>query len=91
MADHRAEVNRSREPLPRRCQSRTKQYLFANATTEVEWYTQILEGEPTPIQTHRPEIPDPLAKAIHKALARKPEDRFRDVRAFSEAIREAVR
>ena len=69
----------------------TRKYLFENAATVVEWFLQILEGTPTPIQKHRPEIPDSLAKVIHRALSRKPEDRYPDVRMFSQALQEAIR
>jgi serine/threonine protein kinase len=47
---------------------------------------QILFDQPTPIQTHRPEIPEALAAIIHKALARSPLDRFADAGAMREAL-----
>jgi serine/threonine-protein kinase len=47
---------------------------------------RILFEEPTPIQAHRPEIPDGLAAAIHKALAKSPGDRFADALAMKDAL-----
>jgi serine/threonine-protein kinase len=47
----------------------------------------ILEDEPAPIQSRRADIPDGLAAAIHRALAKQPEDRFPDVTAFRAALR----
>ena len=48
---------------------------------------QILSKTHVPIRTRRPEIPKDLAAVIHRALRRKPERRFRDVRAFWGALR----
>jgi eukaryotic-like serine/threonine-protein kinase len=48
---------------------------------------RILFDEPTPIQAHRPEIPDALARAIHKALAKSPLDRFPDANSMKEALK----
>jgi serine/threonine-protein kinase len=36
----------------------------------------ILHADPVPIRTRRPEIPEGLARAIHRALAKEPADRF---------------
>ncbi len=47
---------------------------------------RILFDNPTPIQTHRPEIPDGLAQVIHKALARSPHDRFPDAGSMRDAL-----
>ena len=47
---------------------------------------RILFDDPTPIQAHRPEVPDALAAIIHKALARSPLDRFPDARAMKDAL-----
>jgi serine/threonine-protein kinase len=46
----------------------------------------ILQEAAVPIQSRRPEIPDALAALIHRAIARKPEDRFADVRAMRKAL-----
>ena len=47
---------------------------------------RILFEEPTPIQAHRPEIPDALARIIHRALAKAPADRFPDAGAMKDAL-----
>ena len=43
-------------------------------------------GEPTPLVKRRSGLPARLAQAIHRGLARKPEDRFPDVAAFGQAL-----
>lgn len=47
----------------------------------------VLQDEPVPIRDRLGEIPAELAAIVHRALARAPEDRFADVRAFSDALR----
>jgi len=46
----------------------------------------IMQEKPVPIRSRRPEIPEKLAEAIHRALAREPGDRFADVRALRLAV-----
>ena len=46
----------------------------------------ILQEEPVPIQKRFAEIPDDLARAVHKALQRNPEDRYPDVSAMLQAL-----
>lgn len=46
----------------------------------------ILQEEPAPIRQRNPEIPEPLAAAIHRALARNPADRYADVIAMKQAM-----
>jgi serine/threonine-protein kinase len=46
----------------------------------------VLQEEPIPIRDRRPDIPGPLADAIHRALARNPEDRFPDALAMRSAL-----
>lgn len=47
---------------------------------------RILFEGPTPIQAQRPEIPDGLAAAIHKALAKSSGDCFAAALAMSDAL-----
>jgi serine/threonine-protein kinase len=47
---------------------------------------KILNSELVDIRSVRPDIPDGLAKAIHRALAREPRDRFEDVSVFRSAL-----
>ena len=46
----------------------------------------ILDQKPVPIRDRRPEIPEPLAAAIHRALANDQQARFPDIREFHAAI-----
>src|SRR5262249_4590763 len=46
----------------------------------------ILNEDPVPIRTRRSDIPDGLAGAIHRGLARGPTERHRDVREFHAAL-----
>ncbi|MCE9530529.1 MAG: serine/threonine protein kinase, partial [Planctomycetes bacterium] len=65
----------------------TGQNIYPPAKTITDLFKQILETEPVPILQRRPDLPAALAGAIHKALAREPENRYRDVRAFAEALK----
>lgn len=47
----------------------------------------ILQESPVPIQQRSVDIPDQLAVIIHRALARDPADRFKDVSEFYAALR----
>ena len=47
----------------------------------------ILNEEPIPLQSRRPEVPDGLAEIIHKALEKKPEDRFVNAATMRAALR----
>jgi serine/threonine-protein kinase len=46
----------------------------------------ILNKEPVPLCARRPDLPSPLGEVIHRALAKKPEDRYADVVAFRHAL-----
>jgi serine/threonine protein kinase len=46
----------------------------------------ILQDDPVPIRSRRPEIPEALAAIVHRALARDPGDRFADVRAMRQDL-----
>jgi serine/threonine-protein kinase len=46
----------------------------------------ILEQPPVPIRERRPDVPAPLAAAVHRALAKEPGRRFADVLAFRTAL-----
>ena len=47
---------------------------------------RILTESPRPIREHRPEVPLPVAKALARALARDPEERFPSAADFGAAI-----
>jgi serine/threonine-protein kinase len=46
----------------------------------------ILNTEPVPLVERRPDLPAELGEVIHKALAKKPADRYPDVVAFRQAL-----
>jgi serine/threonine-protein kinase len=46
----------------------------------------ILQEEPVSIRARRPDIPPALAKVIHRALARRQEDRFPDAESMRQAL-----
>ncbi len=52
----------------------------------LEELVRLLTERPKPILERRPDLPKGLAEAVHRALAREPEDRFPDVRAFRRAL-----
>jgi eukaryotic-like serine/threonine-protein kinase len=47
---------------------------------------KILQSEPVPIRSRRADVPEKLAAAVHRALAKQPEDRFAGAEAFREAL-----
>jgi eukaryotic-like serine/threonine-protein kinase len=46
----------------------------------------VLNEAPVPLRTRRPELPEPLARVVHRALERDPARRFADVRAMRAAL-----
>jgi serine/threonine-protein kinase len=50
----------------------------------------ILNDPAAPIRSRRPEVPEGLARVIHRALAKEPGDRFADVRAMRQALLDCV-
>ncbi|HEY2516247.1 MAG TPA: protein kinase [Polyangiaceae bacterium] len=46
----------------------------------------IVADEPPPLRSFAPEVPEGLQAVVHRTLAKKPEDRFADVRAFAHAL-----
>ena len=47
---------------------------------------KILEDEPVPLRSRRPEVPQALAAVVHRALAREPAQRYPNVAAFRAAL-----
>jgi serine/threonine-protein kinase len=46
----------------------------------------VLQSDPVPLRQRRPELPERLAAAVHRGLARKPEERFPDVERLRQAL-----
>ena len=59
--------------------------------TPHEVFARHLSVRPRPLRELRPDVPAPAAEAIERALAKLPEDRFPDARAFADALRAPVR
>jgi serine/threonine-protein kinase len=64
----------------------TGQFLFDLPTLVPQQLVAILQEEPVPIRSRRPDVPEALADAIHRGLAKEPKDRFPDVGAFRQAL-----
>ena len=58
-----------------------------NATTNVDWLTAVLKDDPSPLG--RPELAA-LEPVLHRALQRRPDDRFQTVGEMSSALQAAV-
>jgi eukaryotic-like serine/threonine-protein kinase len=64
----------------------TGKHIYDLPEGAVPAIARILSAEPMPIVKRREDIPDPLAKTIHKALSRDPAARFPDINAFRQAL-----
>src|SRR5262249_5675024 len=49
-------------------------------------FLMILQDEPIPIRTRRPDVPKKLAVIIHRSLSREPADRFPAAKALRAAL-----
>jgi serine/threonine-protein kinase len=49
-------------------------------------YLRILQDDPVPIQSRRPDVPRELASVIHRALSREPKDRFPSAGSMRSAL-----
>nr|MBK7069187.1 serine/threonine protein kinase [Deltaproteobacteria bacterium] len=48
---------------------------------------EVMHGAPPDLRAHRPDLPESLARVVHRMLARKPEERFDDCDAVRIALR----
>src|SRR5262249_46291006 len=64
----------------------TGQPPFGQCHRAADFFQRLLSGSPEPLQKHRRDVPARLAAAIHRALSRRPEDRFGDVTAMKMAL-----
>jgi len=58
---------------------------FSSKTPRGFWTLHVTQP-PTPLRDLRPDVPPPLADAIHRGLAKFPEERFPDVGAFEDML-----
>lgn len=64
----------------------TGHYVYDPPGDVSRLFGMILNDDPVPIRSRRPDLPEGLAASIHRALARDPENRFPDVEAFRQAL-----
>lgn len=64
----------------------TDQFIFDFPDNYEEQLLLILQGEPVPIRSRRPDIPGYLGGVLRQALAKEPKNRFADVGAFRKAL-----
>jgi serine/threonine-protein kinase len=64
----------------------TGHYALEPGSTPQETFKRILEGDVVPLGSRRAGLPKGLTAAVHRALARRPEDRFADVEALRLAL-----
>ncbi len=60
--------------------------FFSESGEFTEILFQLFTADPPPVQSTRPEIPDELAKVVHKALAREVKDRYSSALELAEAL-----
>jgi serine/threonine-protein kinase len=65
----------------------TGKFIFDLPADQERRFLMILEDEPVPLRSRRPDIPRELAALIHRALAKNPRDRFADVKALRKGLR----
>jgi serine/threonine-protein kinase len=64
----------------------TRRLVYDFDSSPLQPLVLILQEEPVPLLSRRADLPAELAAAVHKALAREPEERFNDVAAFRAAL-----
>lgn len=65
----------------------TGRHLFdVQGLSNADRLVKILFDPPVPIQTRRPDVPDALARAIHRAIEKQPTDRFPNAASFRQAL-----
>jgi serine/threonine-protein kinase len=64
----------------------TGMYPFDLPADKQQCLLTILQDDPVPIQTRRADLPQELAAIVHRALAKDPAKRFRDVQALRKAL-----
>jgi len=60
--------------------------LYDGAESNLDLMLKILQDNPVPLRSRRPDLPVALTAAVDRALARKPESRFANVSAFRQEL-----
>ena len=63
----------------------TGAFIFDGTGTQ-ELFRKMLTEDPVPLRSRRPDVSPALATVVHRALARRPEERFADVAAFARSL-----
>lgn len=66
----------------------TGAHIYERKGNNIERLKRVLTEEPISILKRKPDLPPALAAVIHKALARRPEDRFPDVATLARELRD---
>jgi serine/threonine protein kinase len=66
----------------------TGQFIYDQISGEgVNPVDLLLEVPPVPIRQRRPDVPESLAKVLHRCLARDPKERYPNAAAMRQALR----
>ena len=60
--------------------------FFSESGEFTEILFKLFTADPPPVKSTRPDLPDGLAEAVHRALTREPGDRFANAAAMAEAL-----
>jgi len=66
----------------------TANYAYNTSDQFRKWVQMVLDAEPTPVRTYRPEIPPALAEIIHRALLKDPSKRYPNVKAMRQVLQD---
>ena len=64
----------------------TNQFIYDFPQQTGSKFLMVLQQDPIPILTRRPDLPAQLTEAVHRGLARDPSDRFANCMHFREAL-----
>ncbi len=63
----------------------TKAYIYDTGSTE-ELFRKLLTEDPVPLRSRRADVPEALARVVHRGLARRPDQRYPHLRDLSRAL-----
>ncbi|HEY3999253.1 MAG TPA: serine/threonine-protein kinase [Candidatus Xenobia bacterium] len=64
--------------------------LAGRLPKEAEHPMLFMQQDPVPLEAYRPDLPGPVVAAVHRMLARAPEQRYPSVAAAAKALREII-